>query len=141
MRDETLMDIATSNFRQALNAYQHDTGDERGLNLVGYLLQQATELCIKHCMEINGMRYPHTHIIEDLLDECTGIVKYDMEFYSFAPAISKWEAKSRYIKNYRLALMQVQSGFRFIKKFLLDNGATPESLELPVTKLRDMNLF
>ena len=69
LNDETLLDRAASNFRIALKNYRDSLGDERELNYVGYWLQQATELCIKHHLELNGIRYSHTHDIEDLLDE------------------------------------------------------------------------
>jgi HEPN domain-containing protein len=119
MENETLLDIAKVNFRLALKTYKYSTGDERELNYVGYFLQQATELCIKHVLEINGIKYPGTHSIDDLLDLGQGIVKYSDEFYNFSPAITKWESKSRYIKNYLLADKQVQNGFALIKGFLL----------------------
>lgn len=68
--DETLLDMAASNFRIALKTYKYATDDERELNSIGYNLQQATELCIKHCLKMSGIRYTHSHVIENLLDTC-----------------------------------------------------------------------
>lgn len=144
MKDETLLDIAVSNYRTALKNYRDSTGDEREFNYVGYFLQQATELCIKHCLEMNGIRYSHTHDIEDLLDECdeTGTeISYTEEFYNFAPAISKWESKTRYIKNYKLAERQVRQGFKLIHQFLVSNGANESDLQLTVVVPRKLDMF
>lgn len=144
LKDETLLDRAASNFRTALKNYRDSTGDERELNYVGYWLQQATELCIKHCLEMNGVRYSHSHSIEDLIDECdeNGVgLQYTDEFYSFAPAISKWESKTRYIKNYVLAEKQVRLGFKLIRQFLIDNGVTEKDLELQKVVTRKLDMF
>lgn len=134
MNNETLLNIAERNYRQALKGITYFTGDEGELNLIGYFLQQAAELCIKHCMEINGIRYAHTHAIEDLLDDCENSCYFSEEFYNFSPAITKMEAKTRYIKNYRLATQQVKTAFRLVKQLLLDNGSTEESLTLPAAR-------
>lgn len=94
------------------------TDDERELNYVGYLLQQAAELCIKHCFELSGEKYARTRTIGDLLDaaeEQSVAIRLPEGFYDFSPAISKWEAKTRYIKNYALTLKQINRGFVFCK--------------------------
>ena len=79
-------------------------------------MQQSAELCIKHCMEVAGIKYEHTCVIEDLLDCCDGSCNYTEDFYNFAPAITKMESKTRYIKNYRLAARQVQKAFKLIRE-------------------------
>ena len=66
MRNETLLNIAERNYRQAIKLSKYYTGDEGELNSIGYFLQQSAELCIKHCMEVAGIRYEHTCVIEDL---------------------------------------------------------------------------
>lgn len=48
VKDETLLDVAVFNYRLAVFNYVHGLEDERVVNAVGYWLQQATELCIKH---------------------------------------------------------------------------------------------
>lgn len=144
MKEETLLDIAASNYRAALKQYKYATGDERELNYVGYLLQQSTELCIKHCFEMSGEKYPHTHAIEDLLDEADQlkiIITIPEGMYDFSPAISKWEAKTRYIKNYTLAVKQIERGFTLIKRFLQVNGVTEEQLQLKECGLRNISGF
>lgn len=135
---ETLLDIAARDYRQALKMIKYFTGDDGELNVIGYLLQQSAELCIKHCMEIHGIRYEHTHSIEDLLDACDDSCDYTTEFYNFAPAISKMESKTRYIKNYRLALRQVKRAKELVEELLLANGASKSDLELSTNT---MSLF
>lgn len=139
MNGETLLDKAILNYKIALKNYQYLLGDERELNYVGYMLQQSAELAIKHYLEINGIRYARTHSIEDLLDECTdnGIqIIFSDEFYSFAPSISKWEAKTRYIKDYLVSKRQIALGFKLMQEFLVSNGVEEESLTLPHLTMR-----
>lgn len=141
MKDETLLDIAAYNYRSALKNYRIVTGDERELNTVGYLLQQSVELCIKHNLEVNGIRYAHSHIIEDLLDEAEGCVVFTEEFYNFAPALTRWEAKSRYIKNYKLHQKQIERAFPLVKQFLVSNGVVSQDLVYSPVSVRDISAF
>lgn len=144
MSGETLLNRAIYNYKQALKVFKYSTGDERDMNFVGYLLQQCTELSIKHFLEVNGIRYSHTHSIEDLLDECDKnnvFIQYSEEFYLFSPAISKWESKTRYIKDYILSKRQVIVGFKLIKEFLISNGVKEQELKLPEIQLQDISAF
>lgn len=144
MLNETLLDRAEFNYVTALKAYKYSLGDERDLNIVGYLLQQSTELVIKHVLECNGIRYAHSYIIEDLIDDAMSKgchLAFTEQFYDFTPAISKWESKTRYIKNYTLAQKQIEKGFVLIKEFLLMNGASNDKLKLPEVKLKDISAF
>jgi HEPN domain-containing protein len=141
MKNETLLDIAIFNYRMALKNYRDMIGDERELNVVGYFLQQAAELCIKHHMEINGIKYNKTHIIEDLLDDAKDSVKFADEFYNFAPAITRWEARGRYIKNYVLEKKQIDKGMILVRDFLLENNVTEKDLKLAQIQLQDISVF
>ena len=132
-KNETLLDIAIRNYRIALTILRYCADDEGNLNIAGYHLQQATELCIKHYLEINGVRYLHTHSIEDLLDECerSGVAIHCTDtFYDFSPAITKWGSNTRYIKNYRLSLRQIQRGLQLIKDFMCSNGVSEDELSI-----------
>lgn len=140
MKNETLLNIAERNYRQATKLSKYYTGDEGELNSIGYFLQQSAELCIKHCMEVAGIRYEHTHVIEDLLDYCDDSCIYTEDFYNFAPAITKMESKTRYIKNYRLAAKQIQKAFKLVRELLLANGSTEHALELQ-SPTGEMKLF
>jgi len=140
MNDETLFSRAEANYRYAMKNYSLFSGDELELNFIGYSLQQAVELAIKHIMEVNGVRYEKTHQIEDLIDMCERRnvpIQYSEEFYNFAPAISKWESKTRYIKNYVLARKQVERGIQLISEFLLMNGSSKERLKPPLVSVNN----
>lgn len=147
MNEETLFSRAEANYRYAMKNYAMFSGDELELNFIGYSLQQAAELAIKHILEVNGVRYEKTHQIEDLIDTCESRnvpIQYSEEFYNFAPAISKWESKTRYIKNYVLARKQVDKGIQLVKEFLLMNGSLEERLKAPIVSTgntSEMNSF
>ena len=51
---ESLLDKAIQNYNVAVNIRNTLSDDEAYLNYVGYHLQQAVELALKHIMEING---------------------------------------------------------------------------------------
>ena len=139
MKEETLLDKAAGNYRIAVKLDKMFAGDELELDSIDYNLQQATELCIKHFLEVNGFRYSHTYDIEELLDECESCgvqIRITDTFYDFAPAITKWESKTRYIKNYHLAKRQVERGLKLVHDFLIDNGVTEDML-MPVMKVTD----
>lgn len=44
----TLFDKAAANLRSAQILYEHLEGDEEQLNMIGYHLQQAMEMVLKH---------------------------------------------------------------------------------------------
>ena len=101
------------------------------------------DIYLKLKEEVN-IRYAKTHVIEDLLDECelqNVPITFSQEFYCFSPAITKWESKTRYIKNYVLTKRQIENGFRLIKEFLLSNGVNSGALELSKALTDKMNCF
>lgn len=119
MKAETLYDRAASNLKMAELNYKFITDDPFQLNLVGYLLQQATELLLKHYLEINAVNYPYTHDIKALISaiESNKIeLKFPDNFYLFSDTLTKWEAKSRYIKNYFLERKEIEIGFKIVKE-------------------------
>ena len=105
MKDDTLLDLVKSNLSSAKLLYRFKDDDEIRLNTVGYLLQQAIELALKHHLETSGIEYPKTHDIDSLLALCN-----EDEFPEIVPwaeSITTMESKTRYIKNYRLTLRKV----------------------------------
>lgn len=74
---ETLFDRAKSNLSAARLVYGNREQDEFFLNLTGYLLQQTTELALKHILEINAIRYPKTHDIAELVGLTPASVSVD----------------------------------------------------------------
>ena len=64
---ETLLDKAVHNYNVAIMIYNSMEGDESYLNYVGYHLQQTLELAMKYLLEENGIIYPKTHDIDQLI--------------------------------------------------------------------------
>ena len=117
--NETLLDRAISNFRAAKLNFDHRNEDEFYLNLTGYLLQQATELALKHLLETHGVKYPRTHDIGELL----GLVQDNLldaedNLLMMSGTITNWESKTRYIKNYFLEERQLRIGFVVVENLL-----------------------
>ena len=66
--NDSLLNKAIRNFNIAKMIYSDgEMADEMYLNNVGYNLEQAVELAIKHVMELSGCQYPKTHDIEQLI--------------------------------------------------------------------------
>ncbi|MBQ7479749.1 MAG: HEPN domain-containing protein [Selenomonadaceae bacterium] len=117
MKDDTLLDLAKSNLSSAKLLYRFKEDDEIRLNTVGYLLQQAIELALKHHLETSGIEYPKTHDIDSLLALCN-----EDEFPEIVPwaeSITTMESKTRYIKNYRLTLRKVDQIMQLADKLMV----------------------
>lgn len=121
MEDETLLDKAYQNVEVAKMIFNSSKGDEIYLNYIGYHLQQAVELGIKYGMECFGVEYPRTHDIEQLILKCKdddidiGITDYVDDH---SEMFTQWEAKTRYIKNYRLESRKITKALCEVPKFL-----------------------
>ena len=111
--EETLLDIARRNLVTAKTMMKLVDADDGYLNVVGYHAQQAIELSIKHYLETHGIKYPMTHDISQLTaripDESMELFE-DIE--NSAANITNMEAKTRYIKNYRLSRRIVEKALR-----------------------------
>ena len=117
MKDDTLLDLAKSNLSSAKLLYRYKDDDEIRLNTVGYLLQQAVELALKHHLEVSGIDYPKTHDIDSLLALCEPDEFQEIE--PWAEAITAMESKTRYIKNYRLALRKVDQIMKLAEEVIV----------------------
>lgn len=130
-KDETLLDIAKRNMEIANLLYAHKESDEGFLNHVGYHLQQCVELTLKHFLETHGIAYSFTHDIDELLDQVP--VEYKTLFDSIsdlAGTITNMEAKTRYIKNYRLSERIVGRVLPLVKELLNNIEKTDEKERL-----------
>ncbi len=116
MNDETLLDIARRNLWAAEILYKNLTDDDGELNLIAYHLQQAVELALKHHLELNGVDYPHSHDIGDLL-AMTGEDEFP-ELLPWSGTITYMESKTRYLKNYRTSLRIVKEVLTLTKTLL-----------------------
>ena len=119
--NETLLDKAFRNLDVAKMIKNQMGTDEYYLNFIGYHLQQAVELGIKHIMEINGFEFPKKHEIEQLIlyakeeDINLHLTEYIDEH---AEMFSLWEAKTRYIKNYKLEMNKIEKALVEVENYL-----------------------
>lgn len=141
MNNETLFDKAKQNLKVAESIYSTIAiNDEAYLNYVGYHIQQALELSIKYMLEMNGVNYPKTHDIDQLirLANINNVELYLNEYIDdHSEMFSLWEARTRYILNYRLEKRKIERSLTETKSYLdvieklishhLDNG---EGLEI-----------
>lgn len=104
--NETLLDKANQNLNIANTLYEtYRYDDEAYLNYVGYHLQQSVELSLKFCLEINGVEYPKTHDITQLI-ALINKSEVDIPLTEYiddhSEMFSLRESRTRYILNYRL---------------------------------------
>lgn len=118
MSDErTLYDIAKTNYDSAVHLYRHKTDDAILLNIVGYHLQQAVELALKHCLEMEGKTYPKTHDINDLLAHFSAAAHWET-LELLAPKITELEARTRYDKDFSANVKVIERVFVVAREFL-----------------------
>ncbi|MDY3296438.1 HEPN domain-containing protein [Selenomonas sp.] len=111
--EETLLDIARRNLVTAKTMMKLVDADDGYLNVVGYHAQQAIELSIKHYLETHGIKYPMTHDISQLTARIPDDAMEPFEgIENSAANITNMEAKTRYIKNYRLSRRIVEKALR-----------------------------
>lgn len=122
MNNETLFDKAKQNLKVAESIYSTIAiNDEAYLNYVGYHIQQALELSIKYVLEMNGVNYPKTHDIDQLI-RLANINNVDLYLNEYiddhSEMFSLWEARTRYILNYRLEKRKIERSLMETKSYL-----------------------
>lgn len=141
MNNETLFDKAKQNLKVAESIYSTIAiNDEAYLNYVGYHIQQALELSIKYMLEMNGVNYPKTHDIDQLirLANINNVELYLNEYIDdHSEMFSLWEARTHYILNYRIekrkierSLTETKSYLDVIEKMISHHLDNDESLEI-----------
>ena len=122
MNNETLFDKAKQNLKVAESIYSTIAiNDEAYLNYVGYHIQQALELSIKYMLEMNGVNYPKSHDIDQLirLANINNVELYLNEYIDdHSEMFSLWEARTRYILNYRLEKRKIERSLTETKSYL-----------------------
>lgn len=122
MNNETLFDKAKQNLKVAESIYSTIAlNDEAYLNYVGYHIQQALELSIKYMLEMNGVNYPKTRDIDQLirLANINNVNLYLNEYIDdHSEMFSLWEARTRYILNYRLERRKIERSLTETKSYL-----------------------
>ena len=122
MNNETLFDKAKQNLKVAESIYSTIAiNDEAYLNYVGYHIQQALELSIKYMLEMNGVNYPKTHDIDQLirLANINNVELYLNEYIDdHSEMFSLWEARTHYILNYRIEKRKIERSLTETKSYL-----------------------
>lgn len=101
----------------AVHLYRYKTDDAILLNIVGYHLQQAVELALKHCLEMEGKDYPKTHDINDLLAHFSAAADWET-LELLAPKITELETRTRYDKDFSANVKIVERIFAAARQFL-----------------------
>ena len=121
MNDDTLFDRAAANYNAAKAIRDIPDRDELYLNLAGYHLQQAVELTIKYLLENEGVEYPYTHDIDQLIRLAN---ENHVELFTggyideHSEMLSQWEAKTRYIRGYFVEERKINTAMAEIRKYL-----------------------
>ncbi|MCD7746462.1 MAG: HEPN domain-containing protein [Lachnospiraceae bacterium] len=140
---ETLLDKAIKNYNVAVMVYNSMDGDEGYLNYIGYHLQQSVELGMKYFLEKNGVVYPKTHDIDQLIriaDENDVDLLATEYIREHSEMLSLWEARTRYVLNYQLEFSKVERAMNGVDEYLdiLQAADTkPENAEPKDTELKD----
>lgn len=126
MSDNTLLSksIFTFKLAQKILLYEDD-GDEQILNVVGYHLQQAAELFLKHFLETESTGFPFTHNITTLIDLVIDrelSIKLTEKFKLSAGLLTEWEASTRYIKDYIASRRAILDVIAVLQELFLVNG-------------------
>lgn len=134
---ETLLDRAKFNLEMAQYSLKKlNDGDERVLNVVGYQLQQAIELFIKHFLETESTGFPFSHDIDmllDLLEEAETSVVLTEEIRALSGTFTLWEAKTRYVKDYLASKKSVLYALNAVEDLFLKNGMDVKKVKLAPT--------
>lgn len=117
----TLYGKAAANFKSAKLLLDNANGDEEQLNLAGYHLQQALELTLKYLLEQDGIEYPKTHDIDQLIrigNESRVDLQLSEYLIDHAEMFSLWEAKARYILGYAIEARKLKRALSEIDDYL-----------------------
>ena len=124
--EKTLFDKAVSNLQVARIVLAQGTDDEGQLNIVGFHLQQAMELALKYLLEQDGIEYPKTHDIDQLIrvGREAGVDLYLSEYLEdHAEMLSQWEAKSRYVIGYAIESRKAERALKEVDDYLANIAA------------------
>jgi len=145
---DTLLKMAWIQYHSAEIVYEHRLEDDLYLNVAGYHLQQAVELALKHILELAGIRYPKTHSISELLAMIPETIQISRSvLITLQDTLTSWEAKTRYIKNYRAEESSLARSFKVIETLLNEaenvqiTRVTEEDLILRYIPKEEVNRF
>lgn len=118
---DTLLTRARHQFELASGIYQYLVNDELYFNDVAYHLQQAVEMAMKYSLEMNGVEYPKTHDIDQLISIANrNNVTIPLTDYidDHAGTLSVWEARTRYVMDLRVEKRKIEKALPEIDKYL-----------------------
>lgn len=91
------------------------------LNIIGDHLQRSAELCLKYQLEKEGIEYPKTHNIDQLIrigrENNADIIVTDY-VHEHSEMLTLWEAQTGYVIGYRLELRKTEAALNGVRKFL-----------------------
>jgi HEPN domain-containing protein len=120
---QTLYDKAAANLSSARILFDYAGSDEEQLNIIGFHLQQAMELVLKYLLEQNGIEYPKTHDIDQLVrigNEAQVDFRLPEYLEDHAEMLSQWEAKSRYVLGYAIEARKVERALQVVDDYLAE---------------------
>lgn len=124
--EETLLEKARQNLQVAKYIRRGMNTDDAYLNYVGYHLQQAVEMLIKHCLELNGVRYREnkSNFVRLDISQLISLLKDSAKDAPIPEYIDEhsemftlWESKTRYILNYRLESRKVDAALEAVEQY------------------------
>ena len=121
MDNDSLLNRAIANYNAAVVLKDNLSVDELFLNQIAYDIQQAYEMAIKYLLELNGVEYPKTHDIDQLI-RIASLSKVDLHISEYldehSEMISQWGAKPRYVMGYLVELRKIDKALIDLKEYL-----------------------
>ena len=121
MEHDSLLNRAITCFNAAVILKNNLTVDELFLNQIAYLIQQAYEMTIKFLLENDGVEYPKTHDIDQLIRLAgeRGVELYISEYLDeHSEMISQWESKSRYVLGYLVEYRKIERALEDLRLYI-----------------------
>ena len=132
--EDNLLKRAETNLAAAKILHQYRTGDDAELNIIAYHLQQSVELSIKHILQENGIDYPRTHAIEQLI-QTANANNVDLHLTDYidghSEMFSTWESQTRYVLNFFVEDRKINAALDEVEKYIdLIKEIEPMNVEL-----------
>lgn len=95
--------------------------DDVYLNYIAYHVQQATEKMLKFQLEMQGEKYPHTHRIGVLIDEClTFGIEIPELIQDYDVVITEWATGTRYDSSFVTSKRQLLKVMECLENWFTD---------------------
>lgn len=91
------------------------------VNIIAYHLQQSLEFTLKYQLENNGVEYPKTHNISQLITLANNNnidLKLSEYIDDHAEMFTIWESQSRYVLDYSVELKKNDRATSEISKYI-----------------------